>query len=96
MTRIIDQGSGMSMEAVNEAINWQKNKKTLKSLYLRMRNVQFGLKTVLNSIEAQYCQLKISSKVEVGTEILFSMQTRKKEINLTMDSLKVQMDELAT
>ena len=61
-----------------------------------MRNVQFGLKTVLNSIEAQYCQLKISSKVEVGTEIIFSMQTRKKEINLTMDSLKLQMDELTT
>ena len=63
----------MSMEAINEAINWQKKKKNHKSLYLRMRNVQFGLKTVVNSIEAQSCLLRISSAINVGTEILFSI-----------------------
>ena len=32
--------------------------------------------------------LRISSTIDVGTEILFSMQTRKNEKNVTIDSLK--------
>jgi hypothetical protein len=38
-----------------------------------MKNVQFGLKTVANLIEAQRGFLEISSALDVGTEILFSM-----------------------
>ena len=63
----------MSIDTVNDAINWQKKSLNQKSMYFRMKNVQFGLKTVVNSIEAQSCLLRISSKLDIGTEILFSI-----------------------
>ena len=58
------------------------------SLSFRTRNVCYGLRTVVNQIEAQGCLIKISSELGKGTEIIFSVQTRKKEMHASMETFK--------
>lgn len=38
-----------------------------------MRNMSSGLKTVANLVEAQGCLLRVSSELDKGTDVIFSV-----------------------